>query len=78
MRSFVTTLLAFSLPLSILASHLDHHGRRHAEVALRARDDILDKRDAGQGARVTYYDISVGQYVLFVLFTYFLHYFSPG
>jgi hypothetical protein len=76
MRSFVTTLLALSLPLSILASHLDHHGRRHADVALRARGDILDKRVSG--GRCTFYDIDVGQYVFFVLLTSSLHYFSPG
>jgi hypothetical protein len=72
MRSFVTTLLALSLPLLILASHVDHHGRRHADMALRARGDILKKRD-----RCTFYDITTGQYVFFVLLTSSLRYFSP-
>jgi len=58
MRSFVTTLLALSLPLSAFAGHRDHRARRHSDVAVRARGDILRKRDGGN--RFTFYDITVG------------------
>jgi hypothetical protein len=62
MRSFFIALLALSLPLSILASHGDHRARRHSEIALRARGDVLP-RDQFDGVRVTYYQIDVGTYV---------------
>lgn len=61
MHSFATILLALSLPLHALAAH-EVNLRRHAEMALRPRQNI-------NGARITYYDITVGTYVYF----YFTH-----
>ncbi|KAH9977123.1 hypothetical protein BGW80DRAFT_1287483 [Lactifluus volemus] len=59
MRSFLIALLSFSLPLSILASHGDHRARRHSEIALRARGDILPRAQF-DAVRATYYQIDVG------------------
>ncbi len=61
MRSFATILAALSVPLYAFAAHHGNHARRHSDLALRARGDI-QKRDFG--GPFTYYDITVGQYVL--------------
>ncbi|KAI0055501.1 hypothetical protein BV25DRAFT_1996130 [Artomyces pyxidatus] len=59
----VTTLLggslfAFALPFLALAdAHGPSHARRHHELALRPRGDIQKRFD---GARLTFYDITVG------------------
>jgi hypothetical protein len=55
MRSFATILLAISLPLHAFAAHGVNHARRHADIALQPRNP---------GARVTFYDITVGLYAL--------------
>ncbi|KAI0282738.1 RlpA-like double-psi beta-barrel-protein domain-containing protein-containing protein [Russula brevipes] len=57
MRSFSTLFLALSLPFYVLAGHVDSRAHRHAEVALRARGHVLQKRFSGP---FTYYDITVG------------------
>jgi len=62
MRSFTTILTTISLPLYALAAHHGNHARDHSGVAFRARGDVLPKRDFS--ARMTYYDITVGPYVL--------------
>ena len=59
MRSFATILTTISLPLYALSAH--HGNRDHSGLALRARGDVL-QRDFS--ARMTYYDITVGPYVL--------------
>jgi hypothetical protein len=64
MRSFSTLLLALSLPFYVLAGHVDSRAHRHAEVALRARGHVLQKRFSGP---FTYYDITVGPYGFFPL-----------
>ncbi|KAH9967837.1 hypothetical protein BC827DRAFT_448951 [Russula dissimulans] len=55
MRSFATILVA-SLPFSALASHLGNHPHRHSDLALRAHNQTLQKRDD----RFTYYNIETG------------------
>jgi hypothetical protein len=62
MRSFATVLTTLSLPLFALAAHHGYHARHHGDVALRARGDVLPKRNF-PNARITWYDITVGQYV---------------
>jgi len=59
MRSFATILATISLPLYALAAHHGNHARDHGGVALRARGDLLPKRNF-PNARMTYYDITVG------------------
>ena len=61
MRSFATVLTTLSLPLFAFAAHHGYHARHHGDVALRARGDLLPKRYSN--ARITWYDITVGQYV---------------
>ena len=61
MRSFATILTALSLPLYTFAAHHNNPARRHSDVAVRARGDVLQKRDFS--GPLTYYDITVGQYV---------------
>lgn len=62
MRSFTAILLlAFSLPLYVLAAH--EHPRRHTGLARRAPGHVLEKRYSN--ARLTYYDITVGMYARF-------------
>jgi hypothetical protein len=63
MRSFATILATISLPLYALAAHHGNHARDHGGVALRARGDLLPKRKF-VNAPMTFYDITVGQYVL--------------
>jgi hypothetical protein len=59
MRSFATILSALSLTLYAFAAHHGNHARRHSDVAVRARGDVLQKRDFD--GPFTWYDISVAQ-----------------
>jgi hypothetical protein len=64
MHSFTTTILiALSLSLSVLAAYHGSDTRRHSELAIRARGDILERRSFSE-VRLTWYDITVGPYVL--------------
>ena len=56
MRSLATILISLSLPLHAFAAHAVNPGRRHADVALRPRQQF-------SGERMTYYDITTGTYV---------------
>jgi hypothetical protein len=69
MHSFSTILVALSLSLSVLAAYHGNDARRHAELAVRARGDVLEKRQYS-GVRMTWYDITVGPYVLHSLYAF--------
>ena len=60
MRSFTAILATLSLPLFAFAAHHGHSARHDGDVALRARGDLLPKRNF-QG-RLTWYDISLYKY----------------
>ena len=55
MRSFATILVPLSLPLLAFAAHGVNHARHHADLALRPREYT--------GIRMTWYDITTGEYV---------------
>jgi hypothetical protein len=71
MRSFTTLFTALLLPFYALAAHHGEHVRRHADVALRARGDLAERGDK----KLTYYDITTGTYVSFVLSTFSMPHF---
>ncbi|KAG0705039.1 hypothetical protein DFH29DRAFT_313999 [Suillus ampliporus] len=49
------------IPFSFASTHGYHWGRRHQEVAIRARGDVeVHKRDSFTNARFTFYDVGLG------------------
>ena len=61
MRSLTTIFAILSLPLYVYAAHYANRGDRHLDLAVRARGDVLQKRDFS--GPFTLYDITTGLYV---------------
>jgi hypothetical protein len=61
MRSFAAIFTALSLPLYVFAAHFGNRGDRHLDLAVRARGDVLQKREFS--GPFTVYDITTGVYV---------------
>ncbi|KAG1754435.1 hypothetical protein EDB19DRAFT_1902584 [Suillus lakei] len=59
----VTTILGFLfaiIPFSFANTHGYHWGRRHQEVAIRARGDVDVVKRSFDNARFTFYDVGLG------------------
>ncbi|KAG2349576.1 hypothetical protein BDR05DRAFT_871333 [Suillus weaverae] len=59
----VTTILGFLsaiIPFSFANTHGNHWGRRHQEVAIRARGDVDVLKRSFDNARFTFYDVGLG------------------
>ncbi|KAG1782802.1 hypothetical protein EV702DRAFT_1066872 [Suillus placidus] len=59
----VTTILGFLsavIPFSLANTHGNHWGRRHQEVAIRARGDVDVLKRSFDNARFTFYDVGLG------------------
>ncbi|KAG2755920.1 hypothetical protein P692DRAFT_20556205 [Suillus brevipes Sb2] len=59
----VTTILGFLstiIPFSFANTHGNHWGRRHQEVAIRARGDVEVLKRSFDNARFTFYDVGLG------------------
>jgi len=61
MRPFAAIFTTLSLPLCVFAAHHGNRGDRHLDLAVRARWDVLQKRDFS--GPFTTYDITTGMYV---------------
>ena len=57
MRSFAAIFTILSLPLYVFAANYGNRGDNNIDMAVRARGDVLQKRDSG---RFTWYDITTG------------------
>jgi hypothetical protein len=58
----VTTILGFLstiIPFSFANTHGNHWGRRHQEVAIRARGDVEVLKRSFDNARFTFYDVGL-------------------
>ncbi|KAI0003220.1 hypothetical protein BJV74DRAFT_812299 [Russula compacta] len=58
MPSLASILVTLSLPLYAFSAHHGNHAHRHVDLALRARGDVIQKRDFS--GSFTWYDITVG------------------
>ncbi|KAG2061669.1 hypothetical protein BDR06DRAFT_947146 [Suillus hirtellus] len=59
----VTTILGFFstiIPFSFASIHGNHWGRRHQEVAIRARGDVDVLKRSFDNSRFTFYDVGLG------------------
>lgn len=59
----VTTILGFLfavIPFSFANTHGNHWGRRHHDVAIRARGDVDVHKRSFDNARFTFYDVGLG------------------
>ena len=61
MRSLTAIFTTLSLLLYVYAAHYGNRGDRHSDLAIRARGDVLQKRDFS--GPFTLYDITTGLYV---------------
>ncbi|KAG2365772.1 hypothetical protein BDR07DRAFT_1276259 [Suillus spraguei] len=59
----LTTILGFLsaiIPFSFANTHGNHWGRRHQEIAVRARGDVDVQKRSFDNARFTFYDVGLG------------------
>ena len=58
---FGLSLLSLTLPLAAQGAAHGESGRRHHDIARRARSDVnvFEKRDTYSNARWTYYDVGL-------------------
>ncbi|KAG2147143.1 hypothetical protein BD769DRAFT_1414503 [Suillus cothurnatus] len=56
----ILSLLSAVFPFSLANTHGNHWGRRHQEVAIRARGDIDVHKRSFDNARFTFYDVGLG------------------
>lgn len=57
--SKILGLLSAIIPCSIASTHGHHWGRRHQELAVRARGDVDIHKRSFDNARFTFYDVGL-------------------